>query len=689
MKKIISVFLIASILISSVCVFADSSKNDKLLEDKLTVVKSRISDTAEYTEFSANINSFKENSYTCVFTWETKEPYKRLEVTINNEDIITRYYKSTDTYSGNTPIFEYKSNDEIIAAAKNHFELLNPQLKDKFVFEAEEYADLYSDYFMVYGQRIENGLDVHGNNCNITLSKDLSELINMNLYYNDIENFEDTSFAVDYDNAIEAYKEKLGYKLVYDFNNISGQRSAALKYIPKYSSDEYIDALNGDVFNYSEYAEDLRASVENSASDKLMSGGGGGGANFSAAEISEINKIENLLSVEEITDILKDNQYLEIPSESKVSYSRLNKDYFDDECYLYYIDFEHNDEFCYVTCNAKTGEVIRFNRYFERDFNNALSEIEVNELHTKAEAAAKGLASEYFTNDQNNSFAFRELDNPTGSVDAYRVVNGVECLQNGLSLGLDKYSGKISFYNITYYDVDFPDPAEAIGYESAYESLFKSSDYSLKYIPVINENGTYNGKLVYDFDIGNLWMDANTGKLLYSLTEEKEKITDYIDIEGHYAQEVINKLAKFGIGFTGGEFKPNEVIKQGEFVLLLSYVFRRHGTPIIYKSGTDFSFAYNYIRSNEIIAEEDINKDAEVSREDACVMMIKAMNYEDVASYDHIFVSSFDDVEQNLGYITILNAMNVISGDGNGKFNPKLKLTRADAILMLYNYLTK
>ena len=43
----------------------------------------------------------------------------------------------------------------------------------------------------------------------------------------------------------------------------------------------------------------------------------------------------------------------------------------------------------------------------------------------------------------------------------------------------------------------------------------------------------------------------------------------------------------------------------------------------------------------------------------------------------------------SVGFTSILGAMGVIKGDENGNFNPSGTVTRADAAIMLYNYLSK
>ncbi len=54
-----------------------------------------------------------------------------------------------------------------------------------------------------------------------------------------------------------------------------------------------------------------------------------------------------------------------------------------------------------------------------------------------------------------------------------------------------------------------------------------------------------------------------------------------------------------------------------------------------------------------------------------------------------IYKSVFPDVTHNIGYISILAGLGVFNGDEQGMFNPQNKLTRADAAIIIYNYLNR
>ena len=133
---------------------------------------------------------------------------------------------------------------------------------------------------------------------------------------------------------------------------------------------------------------------------------------------------------------------------------------------------------------------------------------------------------------------------------------------------------------------------------------------------------------------------------------------------------------------------PDEFITQKDFVSLINAVFYDRG-PIVIAKEYDYTSAYRYINNRGVLKNEEYNPDGMVTRQMASVMLIRGMGLDEAAQLDGIYVPLFSDVTENIGYTSILGAMGVIKGDENKKFNPAVTLTRADAVIMLYNYLTK
>jgi len=83
---------------------------------------------------------------------------------------------------------------------------------------------------------------------------------------------------------------------------------------------------------------------------------------------------------------------------------------------------------------------------------------------------------------------------------------------------------------------------------------------------------------------------------------------------------------------------------------------------------------------------EEKNADGNVTRIDAAKFIARAMGYGNIAKLD-IYRPMFNDIKNDVGYASILAGLNILSGDGNGNFIPDGVLTRAQALIMIYNYL--
>ena len=67
--------------------------------------------------------------------------------------------------------------------------------------------------------------------------------------------------------------------------------------------------------------------------------------------------------------------------------------------------------------------------------------------------------------------------------------------------------------------------------------------------------------------------------------------------------------------------------------------------------------------------------------------MIRAVELEPVAQLEDIFRPMYSDVTENIGYISLLTGMKIVNGF-DGFFCPEKQITRAEAMVMIYNYLS-
>lgn len=686
MKKIIALLLVCFVMVNASFVYADTQSQE--INDILEAIKSRIPSTDEYDEFSSSVSDVNgKKQYQ--FSWSKKgdENYASMNVRVNSKGIITSF----DFY--NDKLYDYDnsvsinriSSDEALKSAEEMLKELNPDIAENLkISKIQKNESLYKREFRFKVERYENSIPVIGNTGNISLSHDAKTLVSFYINYDDIAFSNENSF-ISREEAIDSFYENFKMALKYADNYTDDDKKIVLQYEPgfDYSAyvNEYISAVDGSVVKRDSTDELYRFATSDSvANEKAMLAGGSSSLN--EIEIKEIEKISGLLSVNEAEKLVRSNKVINVNEKYKLTQSRLNRDYEDKNKYIYNLRFENSEDKRIYTINvyldASSGKIIRFYRNGKYSEDKNLTEAEALK---KANETVKLLAKEHFG--ENPDFILEEKEEYNGNYHYIRYVNGIAYEGNSVSVGINLADGSVDSYSIYFKDCDFPSASEVISDKDACDKLFEQIDYSVKYLPMISENKAVP---VYASNANSFIVDAFSGKLMYP--EESETLLPYDDIKDHYAENVINILKKYGIGFEGGSFAPDKNITQKDFVALLTSAFS-YRQPVVIKANLDYNEFYLNAKNNGIVKEGEQDPEKEITRMEAAVMLVRAIGAEKIAELEDIFVTVFSDVSENKGYVAILNAMNVISGDEYKNFNPSHNLSRADAAIMLYNYLSK
>ena len=678
MRKILTAVLCIALLFSSISTaFAQESANDEKITTILKQIKQRIPDTEDYSEFRSDIRSYSEIS--CYeFEWQNPQDNKYMSVTVYEDGVITGFtvYDENKTYD-NKPTIKKKSLKETGDKALELFFELNPMLENKIEIILPDYNSLYGNEYTFRLKRVENGVEVRGNNGSITIDKDAKKIESLYLNYSPDLTFADKTEFIEPDDAKKAYIDIFGMKPVYNIIYGKGDLpETQLVYELSCNSDEYIDALSGNAYSYTPERVTYNSAGGSSAMKEnlMLDSGAAEEMRLSEAESKEIDKISGLKSKDEIISAVISNYLLDIDKNAEVSRISLIRNYNNKDKYYYSISMDCPDgEKGYnISVDASDESIISYSRYdYKIDRSSKVTHFAIS-----PEEYALKLGAKYFTDDAGNTY---QLEKQTDESVLYkRVVNGIDCSFDRMSVTLNSYDGKLDYYYVSCTDVQFKNPESIISKSDAEKILFENFGYVPVYMQVNNKNTV----AVYDFERRGITIDAFKGDILNQYSDDK--ITPYVDMDNHYAKEHVMTLAEFGLGFAEGEFKPDVTITQGEYLTLLSAIFGSNHTPIIFKDNYDFSSAYRYAERFGI---SDMDDDQPLTRESACVMLVKAMGYDEIARMEDLFVNRFSDVTQNIGYVSILNGMKVINGDGNGNFHPQKELTRAEAAIIIYNYL--
>ena len=165
----------------------------------------------------------------------------------------------------------------------------------------------------------------------------------------------------------------------------------------------------------------------------------------------------------------------------------------------------------------------------------------------------------------------------------------------------------------------------------------------------------------------NLYIDAFTGTLVNSDGSEIRSYEkgEYTDLEGSKYKEIAEILQMYNITLMdeNGRLNENKSITRQEFSNLVNSIG-----------------CYYYNRTGG---------DKALTRQFAAKILTGSILSEVCAEIPGIFKSPFTDVKETnayVGYIAVADALGYIKGE-NGKFRPSAKVTRGEALQLIYDYL--
>ncbi|MDP4119119.1 MAG: S-layer homology domain-containing protein [Bacillota bacterium] len=677
MKKLLSITLLAIMVFSAVPVFAADTVEMKTI---LASVKERIGSTDEFDKF--NSSTQLENGKTLYnFNWETSgdDDYKSMNVTVTASGIITQYNYNDNSYYydyNRKPSVNKPSSEAVLATANDFIKKINPSIYKNLkpvLSNDSRSVGTNSNSFTI--KRYENDIPVSGDGY-LSLSEDGKKVLCFNITYDEGLSFPAPDKAISKEAAQKAYEEKVGLKLCYLTNYDGDNKTAYLAYVPV-DSTLYINAITGEtVKQFSRYYPyyNGKGSAEKAAD----------GSVFTPAETGEMENIDGLMSVAQAEKSFRANSVVKLPSDYKLTNISRSKNY--NDVYVYDMSFSDEQNNCAsATVNAATGEIMNF--YKNADFN-AKKKISKNKADEIVKNALPLLSPSHFSA---NGTADYILDSSSedGNYSYVRTVNGIPYNDDTVYIGVNMSDGSIYQYGLSFTDIEFPSSDKAISLKTAYEKLWNQLDYTLYYIPTSSkENATAPDSytLVYNMSKDYIELNALTGEFKPAYNDAT--LPEYTDISGHYAETAINTLKNFGIGYAFPEIEPDKNISQKDFIVfIVSALINKQRISVT--ADYDAKYEYATAKSQRVISEDEINPDSTVTREEAAVYIVRALGYGEVADLNGIYISPFKDVKNNIGYISILSAMNVIGGDENGNFNPSGILSRGATLQILYNYLSR
>ena len=659
MKKIISLLLILTLLIPSGCMAEASTKTIASEEKSEEVLRlKKLFNIGDYKnfDFSSYTNENKK-----VLSYQWSDTGSSLNIETDSEGNILSYSKYED--SENTSGINLKDKKEIQKKADDFIKKIAPDVsttyrpEDVSIYLGSKSADV--TYY-----RYVNDIKVRSDYISVSVNLSNGEIERFYTTENFTDfpdsKFPDPSKAIAKEEAFNKIFHENPMYLTYYMNPSFYNKTPS--YFPAYTQlkkNDLLDAISGDFIDFN---EDIIAYKKEEEAKDAAAAEGEGGISLSEVEMSELNTVKGLKTLDEVKKYLSDNfdlQKYELKSTSLNKYS--------EDKYAYAFYYQNKKSSINIAVDAENLELINYNNYFDGSGKKA------NLSSEKAIKAADEFIKKY------NSSKDIDKTNPIVSsspystqVTYYRQKDNHYIVKNGIEISIDNKTGKVTEYVLSLDDLEFKPIGDVISEQEA--KKIAMDNISLSYAYVNNEV-----RLVYDFDY-DLIIRANDGKLVGSggkVFGESDIV--YEDLDKSSYKDELEYLTSLGIGLPKSS-KVSDPVTVMDYVYLLSLI----ESPMVYEK--DFIASHLDYWIFEDLNDDDIEKS--LTRKDAVKWIMNSMNYKGIKDLKDVFDSSiFTDYKSipkdYRAYYALAKAYSIYDFKDA---SPNKTLTLEEALHLIYNY---
>ncbi len=695
MKRLITSILLFCFLGQAVGAVADTK--DKQLTAIVQHIKQQIDISDTYTEFygeeSSNDMQQQWNLY-----WKSDE--QELDIVTDEDGTILSYYlfrpdQSTHDYDEYTPSFPDKSLDEVQQAAEQFAKrVLKSNETVVFTEDTDRMIPFETESTDLYGTLYYNGVKSPSWVSMTIDSEDLTVLSYMRMDMQCVSGIPAAVPTVQQTTAEQALQDTMQMRLQYTTMG-SAENHAALLYVPASYDSYYVDAQTGETVNYSQ----LLSHEENGMGDAGTSTSESDGKLTDAEQIG-VDLLKEVLSQEELEQKLDDIAVLGLSSYAlnEVNY-RVDTEEASITCDMFFIK-EKNDETTYksVAVDAKTGKLLSLYTYYSEQGTET-------ELSDAQQQTIQAFLAEYAPDTYPQTTLWESSPSWDGSImQTYaREVNGYAFPEQYIMVGMHGSDGTIdSFSSFWDEDTTFESPDVLTTAAQAQQTYFGAHAVSLEYLevpvstrsyPAYQELGysfVYEWKLAYQAELEQNCYGVSAKDNTLCVIGNQEPVTiQYHDIDVNQYPEIA-KLAQYGVGYLSDTFEPQKNLTQKDFLVLL---LSAQGET--YEAGDADGLAYIYTRAYYygMLTEAEYAPNQELTRAAMVKIMIDATGYGRTAGIAEIYRCRFADEssisQQYYGYVATAQGLGLVKGDENGVFHPNAIATRAQAAILLYNFMSK
>lgn len=524
-----------------------------------------------------------------------------------------------------------------------------------------------------------------------------------------------SSPAVSAADAAKSLNGTLNLELQY----VSDGGKAVLRYLPVSSDTFYVDAQTGKLIDLTEAWKGLRP-----AAPGLGSGNSAAAAqkdeSLTPAEQAAIEKLKGVQSREQLDAAVRRVTALGLDryALSTANYARRG-DSDEITCTLIYKRTLTRDELNGVTAgeygdgggyqqaklitvNAKTAELISG---WSWSSNSAREkEADPATLQPAADAFLKLYAPAYV-----NRVALYDSEK-NGNFRYDRKENGYFYHDNSVNISIDPADGSVMNFSADWDEnLKFQPAGTPVSPQAAKDAYCAALTVRLQYIshpvsvdvtiPIWKTYADCCGTAAYRYVLGYmneidgdaiLGVDAASGKVV---RDTETAAPPYTDIASSFARAKIQALADSGIRFNDtAKFLPDAKLTEQDLLVLLLNSDNYHFSTDDLSDKDTLEQLYTTAWEQGFLPRGQRNPTHAVTRLELVKAIVSASPYGQAADLKDIFTVNFKDASQvkssDLGYLAIAQGLGLASGS-NGRFYPARTATRAEAAVMLYNYMSR
>lgn len=479
------------------------------------------------------------------------------------------------------------------------------------------------------------------------------------------------------------------------------------KFIVRASDGELVnvETLYGDYYGYEYAAEDSGATMASGNTTRELT----------EAELNGISVYDDALSVDELDALLREMTELGLTDEFFIT----GASYYDGEdgltANISYArelteeertqsGFAEGDSGAYDTkymsVRATDGRLVSVYSYYAVN-SGAVEEYADADIKDVTQDAAYAFILKYYpeyadnivmTESTVNDYSYS--DTRGASFNYCRVYNGYRYAANSIRVEINADTGYVDSLSINWDDgQEFEDAQALISEEAALEKYLESFELELGFVTLPTDEASewemeYALELGWYFrDNGNVYaVDAITGEC-YS-RESAGSGFEYSDISGHAYEQQIALLGRYGVGFSGGEFHPDEAFTVRDALTLIVQAGNWYG-DIEARGFKELTNAAMNMGAPDLsgYAEEQV-----LTRGEFAGLLAAMSGYEKAAKLTGIYACGFaDDDEiaaQDYGIVAIAYGLGLIDVDSEGNINADALLTRGEAAAIFHNLLS-